>query len=339
MQISLWSLANQFDPTAPLPPGDPRYVECATERHVPTLMAKFGLPLSRTTPAALLFSGQIGDGKTSTLNYLRGQREAQGDFVAYGQADLHLDLSRVHFEHVILLLLAIVERSLKDRFAQSLEKPWYVRLWQEFCRIANLPVELRFDVKVGPFLKITTNVKDSPDMNRVVLEGLRKTAGDTFLSMANEYLAEARKVVREETGGDLVAILDELDRITARHPTGEYMDEAIFINHAYQLKTLECKVIYTVRLPTVRAGGPDLPIMYGSPPIFVPMLAVRGRDGQTQPAGLQRLREILALRIRAELGAFGGDPEGTGRPRGHPPGLRDGRGCGRPLPGQRRSHA
>jgi hypothetical protein len=306
MPVALKALWKQFEPT-PLPPNDPRYVETAAERHVPALATKFDLALSGDTAMPLLFTGVVGDGKTSTLNYLRSQWTTEGRFVAYAAAEDYIDPTRASFEDVVLLLLAIVDRSLTEHFAHSIDKPWYVKLWNEFCEIADLPEELQAEIKVGPFAKVVAKTKKSPSAHQRVLQGLRETKRKNFLDVANEYLREARAVVREETGGELVAILDNLDTIQGKLSTGQDRGEAIFIDRAYQLKELDAKVVYTVRLDIVRAHCADLPILYGSPPIIVPMLAVRDREGETSPEGLQRLREILALRIRAHLGAFAGD--------------------------------
>lgn len=183
----------QFDPLEPLTADDPRYVDCIQERGIPALFAKLLLPLSGDRPQSLLFSGHLGDGKTTILNRLRGQLEAEGYFVAFGEADRRLDLNDVEYDDVLLTILAVVDQALRGKYRQSVEAGPFQHLWEELSRIAQLPVQLQGDaeVRLGPFVKMTATVKDAPDVRLQVRQNLRQARGPTFLQVVNDYISRA----------------------------------------------------------------------------------------------------------------------------------------------------
>jgi HEAT repeat protein len=63
----------------------------------------------------------VGDGKTTILHQLHEQLEAEGVFVAYGEANDLLDLEDVEHEDVLLSLLALVDKALRQRYRADLD--------------------------------------------------------------------------------------------------------------------------------------------------------------------------------------------------------------------------
>jgi hypothetical protein len=302
MGAEIQRIHNQFDPWTPLPADDPRYVDCSTERNVPSLFDNFELPLDGEKTISLLFCGQVGDGKTTTLYALKKRLEDAGHFVAYGNADVLLDLGRVEYDNVILMLLATVDQALREEYARSIQEPWYATLWNEFCRVAQLPASLQFDVKVplGPYAKLTMAVKDTPDLRDRVLRGLRKASSATFQEVVNEYFDRAAEVVKKKKRRALIAIVDNLEKIlNVKQQSGSFMDEEVFLGHSTQLTALRCRVIYTVRSALVRVHASNLALYYGAP-IFVPMVPLHDRYDKPLPRSLEKLREIVDRRLAAE---------------------------------------
>ena len=169
--------------------------------------------------------------------------------------------------------------------------------------MAKLPVALKFDIKVplGPYVKLSTTAKDTPDVGERVRRGLRQASSASVQEVVNTYFERARTVIQREGRRDLIAILDGLEKIPAdlKTPKGIYRDEEIFVGNSTQLTTLRCKVVYTVRLALARSHYARLEHDYGRP-IIVPMLPVRQRLGEkANLAGLGRLAEMIRLRVEA----------------------------------------
>ncbi len=98
MPATIQDVFNQFDPLEPLAADDRRYVDCIEERGMPNLFTQLLLPLAGERPKSLLFSGHLGDGKTTIFKQLQKQLEGQDYFVAFGDADDRIDLSDVEHE-------------------------------------------------------------------------------------------------------------------------------------------------------------------------------------------------------------------------------------------------
>jgi AAA ATPase domain len=224
----------QFNPLRSLETDDPRYVDCMQERGLPALFQYLRLPLE-DQPRPFLFSGHIGDGKTTILKQLQGQLEREEhDLVAFGQADDRLDMSDVEYDDVLLAILSIVDQSLRQRFQADMEANPLQRFWQEISRMANLPVQLdKAELSLGPFGKLTTIIRDSPDARLQVRQRLREARGATFLGVVNDYLRQAQDIVRQHGHRQLVVILDNLDRLPEMQTAGQALpDERLFIGQA-----------------------------------------------------------------------------------------------------------
>jgi len=300
MPRTIQELYRQFNPLEPLGTNDPRYVDCNKERGIPDLFSQLLLPLT-DAPKPLLFSGHLGDGKTTILRQLQGELEKNGDFVAFGEADKRMDLSDVEYDDVLLAILATADQALRQRYQQDTETGAFRQLWEELSRIANLPVDLdKIEVSAGPFAKMTATVKDAPDVRLQVRQNLRQARGPTFLDVVNEYFNRAQELVKKRGHRQLVVILDNLDRVLETPLTGNvHPDEQLFLGQRTQLLGVQCHVIYTVRLALVRSQATNLQAQFGQPPVIVPMIPVRKRDGTLDVNGMARLRDIIEHRLKA----------------------------------------
>jgi hypothetical protein len=301
MPATVRDIFRQFNPLESLGANDPRYVDCTMERGLPALFQSLRLPLE-DSPRSFLFSGHLGDGKTTLLKQLQGQLEREErDFVAFGQADDRLDLGDVEYDDVLLTILAVVDQALRERFRAHMDANPFQRAWEELSRIAGLPVQLdKLELTLGPFGKLTTLIKDSPDTRLQVRQRLREASGTTFLGVVNDFLHQAQDIVHQHGHRQLVVILDNLDRLPEIQVVGNmYADERLFLGQATQLLGVQCHVIYTIRLPLVRAQEANLTNRYGQRPLVVPMVPVRWPDGTPHDEGLGRLQDIIQRRLEA----------------------------------------
>jgi hypothetical protein len=305
MGPSLESVFKQFSPDEPLDAADERYVDCLRERGMEHLFEQLKLPLASERPRTLFFSGVLGDGKTTILKRLQVDLEKEGDFVAFGEADHLFDLADVQYENILLAVMTVVDQTLRDWYQSEVKEGSFRQLWDELNRIAQLPIELSGDdaPSTGPFGKLSAKLKDSPDIRLQVRQRLRQAQSPTFLQVVNEYLERARAVIGQRGHRRLVVVLDNLDRQSELPGSGSVApDEVLFIRQSAQLTGLSCHVIYTARLWLVDEHSLLLADRYGESPVVVPMIPVRRPDGTPHEAGLERLREVIKLRIAAAGG-------------------------------------
>ena len=289
----------QFNPLKPLEANDLRYVDCTRERGLPALFQGFRLPLE-DEPRPLLFSGHLGDGKTTILKQLQGQltREEQ-DFVVFGDVIERLGLiDIVEYDDVLLTILAVVDEALRAHFQAHMEAPRFQRIWQALSGLVNF--EPHVDLPVPLIGQLTVTLRDFPDVRRQVRQRLREARGTTFLGVVNDYLHQAQEIVRQQGYRNLVVIVDSLETLLDTLSTGQVMpDERLFLGQATQLLGVQCHVIYTVPLAFVHAQSANLAMRYGSQPLVVPLLPVRWPDGTPHETGMGKLREIIQRRLEA----------------------------------------
>ena len=95
-------------------------------------------------------------------------------------------------------------------------------------------------------------------------------------------------------------IVDNLDRLDIRTlPSGRTQPEYLFVDRGEQLRRLNCHVVYTIPLSLIfsndcetlknRLGG-------GIPPTILPMVPVRGRNGEECEEGMALLRRMVMVR-------------------------------------------
>jgi hypothetical protein len=303
MGLDLARVFQQFDPDEPLGANDPRYVDCLRERGIEDLFERLKLPLDSEKPRALFFSGVLGDGKTTILRQLQANLEKEeGDLVAFGEADVLLDLADVQYENILLSILTVAEQALRRRYLADVQEVAFRRLRDELNKIVQLPIELSDDdpSSPGPIGKISARLKESRDIRPQVRQRLRLAQSPTFLQVVNNYLDLARGVIQRREHRRLVVILDNLDRnIVLPTPGNLAPDEDLFIKQSAQVSKVSCHVIYTARLWLIDEHSILLEELYGEAPVVVPMIAVRRPDGTDHEIGLAKLHEVIERRLRA----------------------------------------
>ena len=196
MPATIQAVYRQFNPTEPLEAGDPRYVDCNQVRGIPSIFEQLSLPLLDPPPRTLLFSGHIGDGKTTLLKQLADRLEREDHFVAFAQADERLDLADVDVEDVILLILVAVDQRLRERYGATLQDSRLQQRLKEVWELLNREISPN-KLEVNTLLvKLTADMKVVTGIRQELRARLRMMRGPTFLEVANECLDHARQVIK-----------------------------------------------------------------------------------------------------------------------------------------------
>jgi hypothetical protein len=296
----------EFNPDAPVPADDPRYVECDEERGSAALIDAFAesIRLSEKPKGCHLFSGHRGCGKTSDLKRLQKRLESRlpliGEpeyFVVYCELDALVDMNGpVEFSDVLLAVTHQIWET-ADAKGISCQPTDFEALLDDLQDIVG-----RFTAKqvhVGDKIKLVLDMK-GPGPRQQVREKLRSQA--TKLTEAvNEVIKNVRAALSARGSKGPVVIVDNLDRMPRTPlPNGATTHERLFIDSAGFLSGIDCHVIYTVP-PAVLLSlrGANLHLRYGSDPaVRMPMIPVTDRRGVRHEAGAAKLREFLEKRIR-----------------------------------------
>jgi len=295
------------DPDQPLEPSDSRYLDLSDVRGLKLLASTIRRNLDRRSDDAIgfekyLVSGHRGCGKSTELLRLKAELERYSYKVVYFDIEAQLDLADVSYIDVLLTIAKEIEGQLRQaniyinpQLLESLAN-WFVERIEEKEQKTLLEGTARSEAELGggvPLLakllgKLTGEIKygsTSRVQTRQVLE--RDIAA--FIQQLNLLLIDARNQIQRSGFKDLVVIVDGLEKIHFRELSqGNNSHTDIFVHHAEQLKAPCCHIVYTT--PISLAYNTNLGNDFDDV-IIVPMVKVMNPDG------LQRLRELMALRI------------------------------------------
>ena len=113
MSDLITKIYNSFDPSRPLPAGDPQYVDCRSVRGDEDIVSDLGKRMRNSNQMTYqLYTGHRGSGKSTELRRLQKSLEEHGFFVVYFEADEE-DIDPQNVEYIDILL-ACTRRFLKD---------------------------------------------------------------------------------------------------------------------------------------------------------------------------------------------------------------------------------
>ena len=282
------------------------YVDWHRELGATDLKAVLLNSIARTAgPRSFPISGHRGSGKTTELNQLRYrlQSGAKGTriFVSQVFAEQWLDLEDVRAEDVAY--------SIGRQLVNDLADAGF-----------NLPRSM-----FGSFLAQLTNrlgsgtVSDeegSGERSRSILPGpdtplsacrqvralLEEDLPSLYDLLNNAILPEAREWLAHPAHGgygDLIVILDQLDRIPRSLLTNARTNhERLFIDQAADLRALNCHLILTLPIELVVGQSRSrLEDVYGSAVLTLSAIPVADRQGGRFGPGLRMLRTIVERRV------------------------------------------
>lgn len=301
-------LYQQCDPARPLAYDDRRYVPCEGVRGEGDLMAQLTNALRWSdVPLQVLFAGHRGGGKSTELLRLQQAlaHPPAGEeryFVVYFEADSEdVDVNDVDFPDLLFAIIRQVGKALREREQEELRPSWLSRFVDDLKRFLGSEVEfekLQLDVKIA---KITAAIKSSPEARLEIRKALEPNVSN-LIAAANTLLDEAVTRLRFKGYGDLVLIVDNLDRMVLRDlPDSQFnTHEHMFINRGAQLAQLRCHMVYTLPISLVFSPrATALVNVFGRRPDVLPMVKILQRTGTDDAAGMAAMRTIVQRRLAA----------------------------------------
>ncbi len=161
--------------------------------------------------------------------------------------------------------------------------------------------DITIEVGLKEFAKLTTAVRREPGQRQKIRDRIEPHT-ETLIQALNAFIADGKGQLPEKT--KLLVIADNLDRIVPIfRDNGRSNHEEIFLDRHEQLKALDCHIIYTVPISMVYSRwATELKDNYGIPQVL-PSIMVRQEDGEPYAAGLEKLQEIVRLRVPEHLRA------------------------------------
>lgn len=284
----------------PLESGDPRYVDCSEVRGGEDIVNLLALRIdSSSRPLTQLISGHRGCGKSTELLRLVDCLEENGFLVVYFAADEDIDMGDLVYTDLLLAIIKRLERTLAENDIKIDERlmkgisMWFAEViygWKDESEIkATLDTEFELGLKAPAplpliaklFTKITGQIRTGHQIRKDIRLKLDPQVFQ-FIARINEFIQAAIPEIKKKGFRDLVLVIDNLDRIVLRQldeKTGRTTHDALYLEHAEQLKALDAHMVYTVPISVfystkatqLTGAFPDYAIL--------PMIKVRKKTG------------------------------------------------------------
>lgn len=296
-------------PDEPLKSDDVRYVNLNEARGGSSLTKTISSRVRRTPAGRFhqqLISGHRGSGKSTELQQLKAQLQKDGFFVVYLDAEEVLDLSEIKYQDVLVVITKAIEEELRTnglelnaKLRQELDLWFAEHILLEENREdweASLKTEFGIEAKI-PFLArvlaaITGQIKSGSSRREEIRLKVERELR-IFIERLNTLIIAARQIIRDGNFHDLVVIVDGLEKMQFREEKdGRSNHSILFIEHAEQLNSPQCHIVYTV--PIFLAFNDNLRDSFTDEPFILPMVNQNTDEGKTA------LRQVIARRIAIE---------------------------------------
>ena len=302
MEDLLDAIYNKFDPK-PLPAGDPAYVDFRALRGDEDVVQELGRTVRRSDELTYqLYSGYRGSGKTTELLRLKKDLEDRGHIVVYFAADEE-DLSVQDAQYTDILLACT--RNLLKTLKQANPDPildWLKGRLRDLKEVMLTEIrveDINLEIGLKEFAKITSAVRTDPNQRRRIREKLDPHT-ETLIQALNAFIKDGSSHLPAKS--KILVIADNLDRIVpVIRDNGRSNHEEIFLDRHEQLKALNCHTIYTVPISLIYSRwSTELKDNYGIP-LVLPSIMIRQKDNSPYQPGLDKLREMIELRLPENL--------------------------------------
>jgi hypothetical protein len=298
------------DPSEPLDPSDPRYVNC-DEARGENLVRRYERSLRRADPVqpeVKVFTGHLGAGKSSELRRLKKMLEEPqhaGDkpfHVLLMEVDLALDLNDLDLPDLLVFVAGEAQKQLTElRIPGFSATSELLRgAWDGIRDMLGSQVELKgANVDVG-FAKLAVELKNRPGARSKLREAI-ELQSTTLLGAVNDLLSHASVQLRERGYAGLVLLVDGLEKLIRRElPGGGDTHERLFIRRSRQLASLSAHVIYTVPISLIYSPlFAQIEQTFGELTDPMPMIKLRGENRSApEPGtlGMRTMQEMLQKR-------------------------------------------
>jgi hypothetical protein len=309
---------NAANPTEPLSPGDPRYVDCTDVRgDEDTVRKMFRIISFSDKPTHQLFTGHRGCGKSTELLRLKERLEGDRFYVVYFAADEDLDANDLTYTDLLLSIARrVIAQTSKDEInlgdALKTVETWFAEVVYEQSEWKKVEQELTSQAEIGlplpkgfPLIgrvltRLTEQIKTGDEVKKQIRQKLDSKIPQ-LIGGLNDLLNRADVEVQRAGKKAVAVIVDNLDRVTRKDlGDGRTSHDALFIEHGDQLCALRCHTIYTVPISMMYGlSARDLGGIFDRAQVL-PMIKSHephARGGGPSPAGVQRLRDIIGRRI------------------------------------------
>lgn len=302
MEELLDEMYNSFSPT-PLQPGDPAYVDCRAVRGDEDVLEDLGRTVRRSQILTYqLYSGYRGSGKTTELLRLKQDLEERRHVVVYFAADEEdLSVQDAQYTDILLACTRHLLRKLKKADPDPILN-WLKGRLRDLKDVMLTEInidDINLEVGLKEFAKLTAAVRREPGQRQKIRDRIEPHT-ETLIQALNTFIADSKSHLPEKT--KLLVIADNLDRIVPIfRDNGRSNHEEIFLDRHEQLKALDCHIIYTVPISMVYSRwATELKDNYGIPQVL-PSIMVRQENGEPYGPGVEKLREIVRLRVPEHL--------------------------------------
>lgn len=309
---------NAANPTEPLSPGDPRYVNCTDVRGDEDMVRKMFKVISYSDKAThQLFTGHRGCGKSTELLRLKKKLKEDNFYVVYFAADEDLDANDLTYTDLLLSIARrVIAQTSEDEInlgdALKTVETWFAEVVYEKSEWKKVEHELTTQAEIGVSLpagfpligrlltKLTEQIKTGDEVKKQIRQKMDSKIPQ-LIGGLNDLLNRADVEVQRKGMKGVAVIVDNLDRVTRKDlGDGRTSHDALFIDHGKQLCALRCHTIYTVPISmmyglSARELGGVFDRAHVLPMIKSHEPQVNG--GGPSQAGVQKLREIIGLRM------------------------------------------
>lgn len=310
--LDLKRIYQSFDPEAPLPPGDSRYVPIYSQDHHEDPVARLKTSIEwGGYQSVQLFSGYRGSGKTTELFRLKQELEDSGYYVLYSNASDYLNLSEpIAISDLVMILTGAFGEALDREFGgNSFHETWW-RRFKDYLNNTSVAVtgatgSIEMD---SPAKAVLGGLKTGLDIKAALKEAssfktkLRELLENRLAELKKEADAmfeEGVKKIKNYQGAKfkgVVFIFDQLEQLrgTASNELEILQSvEKIFASHLPKLQFPHVHSIYSVPpwLKFVLNGAHEVEVL----PSYR-LWENRPKRAKDQ-AGYGCLRKMISLRI------------------------------------------
>lgn len=260
-----------------------------------------------------LLTGHRGCGKTTELNRVSDALSGgDGDskmFVSMLFADQWLDLEDVQPEDLVLQIVRQLVADLSAvgvGFGEQKLKGFFASLLE---RVKDAKLQT-VDVGLDP-LSFSFKLEHFPTARDEFRQILQRQLPTIFKLVNEELLPAAREQLAKQGYGDILLIVDDLDRIPQKVllPGGVTNHHSLFLDGSTALRAISCSLLLTVPIELVYSPAQArLRDIYGGTIETVPLLPIIDRAGGPIEAGRDALIEIVGRRAQRAFGTADSEP-------------------------------
>ena len=292
-----------FDPAPLTQDVDSLYVDLDDVRGSSGLVKELanGIRLSDKLTCQLV-TGHRGSGKTTELRKLQHELETSADkmFVVFCEIDEDVDRNDIDFPDILIAIVRQMASQLKERAGITLKPGYFKQRWDELKSLLGSEIEFEnVDLQTGLF-NFSTAIKSSPDTRMEIRKYLEPNTS-SWITAANDVIGEAILELGKKGYGNLVIIVDDLDKMVLRpnEAAGCSTGEHLFVNREAQLSAFMCHLIYTMPIALAYSCKERaICSLYNLHHIsIVPMTKIMSPDGKKHAPGFKSFQEMIDKRL------------------------------------------